>query len=211
MQRPLRRIWHHRFCIGRVSSEQSVSERFCSVVPGGAEKLENARFRWLKSLAVSGGYDKIYARYVKTARNSILPAKLNEVGFREIETGADGGLVELGCDQTPATSDIVSVDRHVDRIRAVISLLEGNSTIRSGRIALFSSSLSGCCTSCILICVWRCSRGSEQTSTEAKDGSAWIGSSAVLAATDGGRPFSRVGVPDGPTGTCSNCCGADIG
>src|SRR5215469_3404444 len=73
------------------------------------KKLENAWFRWLISLAVSGGYDKIYARYVKTARNSILLATLNEVGFREIETGADGVLLELSCDQLPAASDIVSV------------------------------------------------------------------------------------------------------
>ena len=71
------------------------------------KKLENAWFKWLSSAALSAGYDKVYARYVKTARNHVLLKAFTEAGFTEIEAEPTATVLALDCHVAPDLSDIV--------------------------------------------------------------------------------------------------------
>ena len=73
------------------------------------KKVENAWFKFLARAALSSGYSKIYAPYVKTSRNGVLLNALLEVGFVETRKDDSGSFLELNCLANPPASEIVSI------------------------------------------------------------------------------------------------------
>jgi FkbH-like protein len=92
-----------------VSKDGAVLKDFVLSCRVAQKKVENAWFKWLTGAAGASGYNKIHAPYRKTPRNGVLLNAMLEAGFVETMKTDAGSLLELDCDATPPSSDIVSV------------------------------------------------------------------------------------------------------
>jgi FkbH-like protein len=113
-----------------VSKDGAVLKDFVLSCRVAQKKVENAWFKWLAGAAEASGYSKICAAYRKTPRNGVLLNAMLEAGFVETMKNDAGSQLELDCDATPPSSDIVSVVANdLDLPRA------GEFSLRSGELA----------------------------------------------------------------------------
>ena len=102
------------------SKERLVLKDFVLSCRVAQKKVENAWFHWLMNTAVMAGYQRVYAPYVKTKRNSVLLNAFVEVGFVQTDMRDSGSLLRLECNATPPASDVVSIVSHSLELRPPI-------------------------------------------------------------------------------------------